>query len=190
MAASTTASIEIHKRSPYEGGTHEWSNRYHFAGGVPGSLSEWQALSAHLQPYEVACFSPRTTAYSAVCRVPGTDVPVQDLVISWVGTFAPAPAHYSPLECCALIKWTTDQRSVKNHPIYLFQYMHDALLQDPNADVELLQTDQRSNILQYADAWAAGFSVGGNTLKRAGPRGAVGLTASVHTHITHRDFPA
>ena len=79
-------------------------------------------------------------------------------------------------------------QSTKNHPIYLFTYIHNVLLAG-NSTPDVLDTTHKTALEEYADDWLAGFSDGTLTHKRAGPRGAVAQSRVVETYVTHRDFP-
>lgn len=187
MAA--TPSVKLTFQTTYRGGTKNWSNRCHFSGGVPADLTAWEALiSAIMSPYNSAMV-PATEFIEATCYLAGSDLPLHTIPYSTTGGFTVGSDIHMPLECTALERWSTDQRSVKNHPIYLFNYMHGVLRASASSDYELLASDQKSAIQTYVTAWVTGFSDGTNTYKRAGPNGAVAQSGTVGTYIGHRDFP-
>lgn len=174
--------------SPYKGGTHQWSNRHHFAGGTPADLSHWTTFVNAVVAAEKLCMATTVTYVEAVCYEAGSDLPVHTITLSGTGARGGSTGEVVfPLQTAALIRWSTDQRTSKNHPIYLFSYMH-SILSHTGSDYELVEAAQLGTIQTYAAAWVSGFSDGTNTLKRAGPNGAVALGSFVPTHVTHRDF--
>jgi hypothetical protein len=86
------------------------------------------------------------------------------------------------------MRFTTDARSVKNHPVYLFNYIHcvpTAGATSPDSPSSGLTStwNTRAAIL------VAGYSDGTLTRKRAGPNGAVAQAGATLTYLHHRDFP-
>ena len=181
-------SIRIVKEFPYRGGQQQWSNRYYFVGNPAPTDSEFLGLYDALRANEELVASARTTILHGIGYHAGSDVPVWQGGASFPGTMAPAPNPAAPGDCAAVVRWTTDQRSIKNHPIYLFNYYHDVYVTE-GADADTLVNMQHTRLQSYAQDWAAGIVVGANTLKRCGPRGAVGLVGTCNPLVTHRDFP-
>jgi hypothetical protein len=95
-----------------------------------------------------------------------------------------------PGDCAALVRYTTTQRTSKNHPIYLFNYYHGVYRADAASASQYddLQTGQGTAMTTYAGSWVTGFSDGTNAYKKAGPRGAVAQSGAAESKITHRDF--
>ena len=94
----------------------------------------------------------------------------------------------APGDAAALVRYSTGQRSVKNHPIYLFNYYHVVETSSISAsDVQLAA--QKTAMLTYANAWVTGFSDGSVTHHRCGPQGHTATGASVDAYIRHRDLP-
>lgn len=187
MAA--TPSIRIIKQSPYKGGTKLWSNRYHFSGGTPADSGHWATLAGNVTDAEKLALSDQCEIIEAVCYAAGSDLPLFTFTYTKTGSLSAGGANqYSPLEVSALVRWSTDVRSSKNHPIYLMSYIRSAL-RNAASEFELLETAQATALLTYATAWVTGFSDGANTYHRAGPNGAVGASPEVDTYVTHRDFP-
>jgi hypothetical protein len=123
----------------------------------------------------------------AIGYAAGSEVPVFSKTYTDTGTLTLTGLRRAPGDCAAMLLYTTDQRSVKNHPIYLYNWFHDAYHADADAP-DILSTVQKTAILEYADDWMAGFSDGVVSHVRCGPRGAVALTSYVDGNIRHRDF--
>lgn len=186
MAA--TPSVKIVKSAPYKGGTKVFSNRHHFAGGTPADLTHWTTFINAIVTAEKLCTGNEVTYVEAVCYGAGSDLPLFTVTLSGTGSISGGTGEfYPPLEVCGLIRWSTDQRTSRNHPIYLFSYMHGVVMH-PATTSETIQPAQKTAMQTYGSAWVSGFSDGTNTLKRAGPNGAVALGAFVETYATHRDF--
>ena len=184
-----TASIRIIKQGDFKGGTKRWGNRYHFSGGVPADLSHWTTLAGHVRDAEIACLGANQSMVGWVGYPPDSDEPVASGTLSGSGALTvTSPVQASPLEVAGFIRWSTDQRSVKNHPIYLFSYIRGALRQT-DVENDAWATAQKNAATTYGNAWITGFSDGANTYHRAGPRGAVALGTSVPFYVSHRDFP-
>lgn len=186
MAA--TPSIKVVKTMHFKGGTKSWSNRYHFSGGTPSGSGPWTTLSDAVVAAEKLTQNSTTTITETLGYAAGSDVPVFSKTYSVAGTASFSGAD-TPGEAAALVRYDTTQRTSKNHPIYLFNYYHGAIGGTTKATVDTLNSSQRTALGTYAAAWITGFSDGTNTLKRAGPNGAVAQGAFVEEYITHRDFP-
>jgi hypothetical protein len=196
VAVDTKNSIVITKVGAYRGGTREWSNRYHFEGAVATDAAAWEAFADLIVAAEKACFDSTTE----IIRAQGCDVAtatetnphgdaVWEKAYTTVGTFVPNVADIgTPGDCCVLVRYSTDARSVKNHPIYLFNYYHAAWNRAASGDA--LAADSKTAYETYADEWLAGFSLDGSARERCGPRGAVAVSRYVHPYIRHRDFPS
>jgi hypothetical protein len=92
-------------------------------------------------------------------------------------------------DVAALVRYSTASRTEKNHPLYLFNYYHSALMNNSLATIDQLNTAQRTAMGTYASAWISGFSDGGHTCIRCGPNGDVATGQLVNLLLTHRDFP-
>lgn len=183
-----TPSIRIVKSSPYKGGTKLWGNRHHFNGGTPADLTHWTTLANAIATAEKAAAGGTTSFVEAICYGAGSDVPLHTITLSGTGSVSATGATvHCPLEVSALIRWSTDQRTSKNHPIYLFAYMRDTMV-DTSVGFEALSSLLKTPLTTYMNDWVSGFSDGTLTLTRAGPRGASALGGLVETYVTHRDF--
>ena len=189
MAA--TPSIEIIKTIGYEGGSRNFSNRYHFNGGTPADGTHWTTLATNVIAAEKLIFAADVTIIGAKGFAAGSDVPIFEETVSVVGTLAASGASGAPGDCAVLLRYSTAARSTKNHPVYLFNYFHGAIDYDSGSGHPegTLYIPQKTAVETYADAWIAGFSDGTNTYNRAGPNGAAATSRLVDQWIRHRDFP-
>lgn len=187
---STLPSIRVIKNSAFKGGTRNWSNRYTFAGGTPVDSSHWLTLSNAVTAAEKAVVDANATIVETIGYASGSDVPVFSHVYSLSGTLTPGTNdNECPLQDAALIRWTTSARSIKNHPIYAFSYIHNALYDKTVGGHDKLAADQKSALQTYATQWVTGFSDGTITAVRATPGGHICNGSIVEEYITHRDFP-
>lgn len=116
----------------------------------------------------------------------GSDVAVYSKSYATAATGSLAPYAVTPGDAAALVRYSTAQRSVKNHPIYLFNYYHGALSNSGAPDD--LATTQKAAFGVLAAAWVAGFSDGSVTHHRCGPQGHVATGYLVDPFVRHRDF--
>ncbi len=188
MAA--TPSVRIVKTSSFKGGNRTWSNRYHFNGGTPADATHWHTLMDAITAVEKTTIASAHSITLAVGYAAGSDVPVASKTYSLAGTLTPA-ANFNqlPLGVAALVRYATNARSVKNHPIYLFNYVHGAIILNTFAGMDKLDANQKSALNTYAADWISGFSDGSITAVRASPNGAAATGAIVEEYVTHRDFP-
>ena len=184
-----TPHVKIVKTGSYRGSTQQFSNAYHFAGGTPADTAHWDALFDAIVTAEKAIYSSSIEIVEAVGYAATGDVAVATKGYSTAGTLSTVGGNGAPLDVAALLRYTTDQRTSKNHPIYLFNYIRGITLAQQGADDPQLQSGQLSAINTYGSAWLAGFSDGTNTYTRAGPNGAVAQSRSTSSYPHHRDFP-
>ncbi len=188
---ATNASIRVVKSMHFKGGTRLWSNRYHFNGGTPADATHWHTLMDNVVAAEKAILQADTTIVECLGYAAGSEVPVATKTYSTVGTLAIAAGGvYVPGEVAALVRYSTNARSTKNHPIYCFNYYHDVVcLGTSRSTIDLLDANQKAAMATYAAAWISGFTDGTITAVRATPRGAAATGSIVEEYVTHRDFP-
>lgn len=176
---------------PYRGGTKEYSNRYFFTGD-DFTLSQFQTLADALRDLEKPLYSSASsdvTIIGAVQYDAGSDVPVATRTYSTAGTGSALGGTQAPGDCAMLVRFSTDQRTSKNHPIYLFKYIKPARCAVSETGADALPANMTSALNTYGSSLIAGLSDGTSTRHMCGPFGAVGLDHLTETYVTHRDFP-
>jgi hypothetical protein len=177
----------------YRAGTRDFSNRYHFTGGTPSGSTPWTTLSDAVVTAEKAIFpaigSGGATIVATYGYAAGSDVPVFSKTYSTAGTLSSTGFYAAPGDCAALIRYSTAGRTSKNHPLYLFNYVHAVGNAGLPTTGDTLNASQRTAMGTYAGLWVAGFSDGSHTCVRSGPDGDSATGYLVNSQITHRDFP-
>jgi hypothetical protein len=192
--AATRSSIEVIKSFTYRGSTKLWSNRYHFTGPLTLTTAQWTALSDAITAAEKLCHIAAVTIVETVgndatsatsTNLNGNSVFSKTYALA--GTAALSNFKSEPGDVAAVLRFTTDARSVKNHPIYLFKFFH-GVSGDSAGDRDHVNPDQIGLYNAYGASWIAGFSDGVNSRVLCGPHGAVALTRACKDLLTHRDL--
>lgn len=183
----TQPSIRVVKAFPRKGGTVQWSNRYFFTGSNL-THAQFLALNTLLGNEEQLLFAANCSIVEFIRYDAGSDVPVETASASVAGNLSMSGKEHTPSDCAAVIRFSTDQRTSKNHPIYLFKYMHGVVITS-GGDADAVNSTQLTRYQNYAADCVAGFNDGTSTRHICGPYGAVALGSYVHPYITHRDFP-
>lgn len=181
-------SVKVVKQSLWKGVEHRWSNRYHFDGGTPADDAHWQTLFTNIRNAEKLILPSGTGIEEILGYAAGSDVPVASWTGDVAGTFAPGALLAALPQDAALVRYSTTQRTTKNHPIYLFNYYHSCFYDNTANSTDTIGPAYKTALETYASAWLSGFSDGANTYHRAGPNGAVAQSRLVEGFLTHRDF--
>jgi len=185
---ATSASIKVVKQMPYRGGIRLWSNRHHFTNGVPADATKWGTFSDAVVNAEKLCLLDTGVIVGTYGYDAGSDVPVYSKTYTTGGSIVATGLFKQAGEVAAIIRWATADRTEKNHPLYLFAYMHHVAA-NAAAQPDTLLTSMATAMTTYGTAWVSGFSDGSVTHKRCGPNGNVATGVLVQTLLTHRDFP-
>lgn len=179
------------KAFPFKGGTRVWSNRYHFTGGTPANSTAWNTLFDNVTSAEKAIHAATTTITEAIGYAAGSEVPVASKTYALTGTVSAAAAGaQAPGEVVGLVRYSTNARTTKNHPIYCFNYYHGTFHNGASATVlDNLDANVKAAYELYAGKWLTGFSDGTLTLVRSTPQSATCTGQVTESHVTHRDFP-
>lgn len=172
----------------YRGNTVIWSNRWFFDKTALPSDSDKDGITTQIFNQEQIQYSSAVTFIDGIWRAVGSEVPVHTSPLSGTGTMATTGRSQCPGDCAALLRFSTTQRTSKNHPIYLFKYFHDVFY-DTGSSVDSVAALQLGRIAALGNLMVAGITQGSIVYKAAGPRGAVAQGALAEPLITHRDFP-
>lgn len=186
MAGATQSSIVVQKSMLWRGVAHVWSNRY-YLNNVPPDNAHWTTLSDAITAAEKAIYTNENTIVKTIGYLAGSDVPVFTKTYALTGTGGWATTTLQAKEVAQLIRYSTSQRTSKNHPVYLFNYYHGVSNQGSSFP-DQAASSQFTAYGTYANAWVSGFSDGTTTYKKTGPHGAVAQAYVVEQYLTHRDF--
>jgi len=181
-------SVKIVKTISYRGTTRQWSNRYYFNQTSLPSTTDQDTISAAIVATEKLQMGSRVGFVEAVWYAAGSDVPVRTTTLSGTGSMPYSGTAQTPGDCATLIRFSTTQRTSKNHPIYLFKYYHDAVYAT-GGDPDTVVTIQHSRNGDTGAILVTGITAGSTVYKLAGPHGAVAQGYVAEPLITHRDFP-
>jgi hypothetical protein len=171
----------------------EFSNRYHIGTAYPPDSTHWTTLCDAIVAAEHAIYpalaSGGATIVEAVGYAPGSEVPVFTKTYSTDGSLSAAGFLPCPGDVAAVIRYSTPDRSTKNHPVYCFNYYHAVSSNGSAATSDNLQTGQKNAMSTYAAAWLTGFSDGTTTYHRSRPTGDLCNGSLVLPQLSHRDLP-
>jgi hypothetical protein len=179
--------VKIVKNFVFKAGVRNWSNRYHFNGGLPADTAHWNTLFDAIVAAEKLIYPNTVNINTAIGYAAGSDVPIATKTYSQLGTASLTSGNPCPGEVAALLRYGTTAKTPKNHPVYLFNYYHGVW--DASSAPDLVNVGQKSLIETYAGSWMSGFTDGVITAVRAGPNGATATGHAVNQYLTHRDFP-
>jgi hypothetical protein len=190
------SSITVYVRTPWRGGTRNWSTRLHLTGPKTITDAHWATLRdlvcADLadclrgdQHINRATWSDATDATSTNLHGDAT----KDSAVSFDGQLSITGHQRAVPEAATYCRFATTQRSVKNKPIYLFTWLHGMLI-DTGSPEDQLAAAQKTAVEEFGADQLAGWADGADTRVRCGPHGAVAQSVTVPTYLHHRDFPS
>lgn len=191
----TQSSVVVYKNFNYRGSGRLWGNRYHFNGPLSITETEWEIFADAIVAAEKEALTDRNQIREVVYNDASTATstnPHGDA--TWTKSYAVTGLvdtdgdNQLAGESCCMVRYSTDARSVKNKPIYLFNWYHGIASSDA-ADPDTVLAAIVTAMDAYGTAWIAGISDGTNTRVRCGPRGAVASARTVTATVRHRDFP-
>jgi hypothetical protein len=191
MAA--TGSVRIVKSFMYRGAIRNFSNRYAIGVNVPPDDAHWTTLCDNITAAEKLIFNAPgvggATILEAVGYAPGSEVPVFSKNYTLAGAANFITATQTAGDVAALIRYSTPDRSSKNHPVYCFNYYHAMCALAGSTGGDSLNAAQRTALQTYAANWISGFSDGVTTFHRSRPTGDLCTGYVVPAMFTHRDLP-
>lgn len=186
-----TPSLLVKYSVPNRDGVQTVTNRYHFSGGLPGDSAHWTTFADEVVDNLKTMLHDETTITDAIGYDAVADVAVfgKTYAVSGTQTIVSGTGAL-PGFCCALLKWATSARTKKNHPIYLFSYVHGVPNRGLGApDCNKLSTLAFSEAEAYAEKWwNTGFTDGVHVYRRAGPNGVTAISSTVDEYIRDHDL--
>lgn len=172
----------------WRGQTKSWSQLWHFTQGAWQDQGHFNATSDAVWNLIKLAIPARNTLVTTTAYNPGSFLPVYTKSYGATGSYTDTANPQAPGEACMLVKFTTTQRTTKNHPIYLFKWFH-GVQTDGATSPDLLRNGIQSTMQGNLNTLMAGVSDGTLTRKYCGPFGAVAQTAAVNTQLHIREFP-
>jgi hypothetical protein len=190
---AATYSIRVVKQFLKRGAIGTYSNRYHIGTAGPADSGHWTTFSDAIVAAEKACFVPLLSGGAKIVQTigyaAGSEVPVFTKTYAVDGTSTFSVYFPAPSDVAALVRYSTPDRSTKNHPVYCFNYYHGIGLTGTSLNTDLLNSAQATAFSTYGTAWVAGFSDGTTTFHRSRPTGDLCTGVFVNPLVTHRDLP-
>lgn len=187
--APTQVGVKVEYHFGWRGATKNWSQLYHFNGPTSwDDQTHFDTFCTNLWNQIKQSLPARVTCDSMVGYNAGSFLPVYSHTIAAAGTYTDTTNPQAAGEMCMLWKFTTDQRTTKNHPIYLFKWWH-GMQTDGATSPDSLRSGIASTAATPIAALVSGISDGTNTRKYAGPRGAVAQTGTCLSTLHAREFP-
>lgn len=185
----TRVGVKVGFTFSWRGASHSWGQLYHFDGPTSWAdqthfdtfaVNLWNQIKQPL-PARVTCND--MTAYNA-----GSFLPVFNHTIAAAGGYTDTSNPQAAGELCMLWRFTTDQRTTKNHPIYLFKWFH-GMQTDGATSPDSLRAGIVATAATPISSLLSGISDGTNSRKYCGPRGAVALSGTCYSTLHAREFP-
>jgi hypothetical protein len=121
----------------------------------------------------------QSVAYDA-----GSEIPVRLKTYNLNGQASGSGMPLAPGDAAVMVRYSTADRSEKNHPIYLYSWYHSVHTTSITSPDDVLAS-QKSAIQTYANLWVTGMTVGGDTHRRTGPYGHVATGALFSPTVRH-----
>lgn len=182
------AGIKLTFSFSWRGSTKNWSQLYHLTQGSWQDQGHFNAASDALWNLLKTAIPSRNTLVSSTGYNPGSFLPVFSKSYGAAGTFTDTANPQATGEACMLVKFTTTQRTTKNHPIYLFKWFH-GVQSEGTTSPDTLRSGIRTTMQGQIDTLMGGISDGTLTRKYCGPFGAVAQVGTVNTLLHIREFP-
>jgi len=172
----------------WRGSTHVWSQLWHVTGGSWQDQTHFNSFSDALWNEVKTITCARVTLVETVAYNPGSFLPVYTKTYGSAGTYTDTSNPQAGGEDCMLWKFTTDQRTTKNHPIYLYKWFHGTQT-DGATSPDSLRNGIHSTAGGVISDIVAGLSDGTLTRKYCGPYGAVAQSGTCNALLHNREFP-
>lgn len=155
--------------------------------------THWTTLSDAIVAEEKKIYQPLAAPGAKIIQTvgynPGSDIPAFTKAYTTDGILASTNGGSTPGDTAALIRYTTPDRSTKNHPVYCFNYYHTVAYSTLVNGADNVQPIALTALGVYAAAWITGFSDGTTTVHRSRPTGDLCTGYLVKPLLTHRDLP-
>lgn len=182
------AGIKFEYSFSWRGNTRTWSQLYHLTQGSWQDQTHFNAASDALWNIIKVVTCARVTLVSTVGYNPGSFLPVYSKSYGAAGTYTDTANPQAAGEMCMLWRFTTTQRTTKNHPIYLFKWFHGTQSEGATSP-DTLRAGIYSTAGGQITSLVAGVSDGTLTRKYCGPFGAVAQAGTCNTLLHAREFP-
>lgn len=182
------AGIKFQFEFSWRGSTKTWSQLYHLTQGSWQDQTHFNAASDAIWNLIKQALPARNTLDSTVGYNPGSFLPVYSKAYGSAGTYTDTSNPQAPGEACMLWKFATDQRTSKNHPIYLFKWFH-GMQTDGATSPDTLRAGIASTAASVISSLVAGISDGTLTRHYCGPFGAVAQSGTCNPKLHMREFP-
>lgn len=184
----TQAGIKFSYSFSWRGATKTWSQLWHFNQGAWQDQTHFNAFSDAWWNLIKQCTCSRVTLVETTAYNPGSFLPVYTKAYGASGTYTDTSNPQAAGEACMLWRFTTTQRTTKNHPVYLFKWFH-GVQTDGATSPDSLRAGIASTAASVITACLAGVSDGTLTRKYCGPFGAVAQAGTCNAQLHIREFP-